>query len=92
MGRLNYFTITRPDISFVVQQVSQFMHSPRHIHLAVVRRIIHYLKGTSHHGLIFTTGIAPKLSAYSDADWAGCPDTHRSVTGWCMFLNSSLTL
>jgi hypothetical protein len=90
VGSLNYLTITRPDISFAVQQVSQFMHSPRHLHLAAVRRIIRYLKGTSHRGLFFPTGIAPKLCAYSDADWAGCPDTRRSVTGWCMFLGSSL--
>ncbi|XP_058782967.1 uncharacterized mitochondrial protein AtMg00810-like [Vicia villosa] len=92
VGSLNYLTITRPDISFVVQQVSQFMHSPRHLRLAAVRRIIRYLKGTSHRGLFFPTGIAPKLSAYSDADWAECPDTRRSVTGWCMFLGSSLIL
>jgi hypothetical protein len=47
VGSLNYLTITRPDISFAVQQVSQFMQAPRHLHLAVVRRIIRYLKGTS---------------------------------------------
>ena len=75
MGNLNYLTITRPDISFDVQQVSQFMHSPRHLHLAAVRRIIRYLKGTSHRGLFFSVGISLQLSAYSDADWAGCPDT-----------------
>jgi len=66
------------------------MHSPRHLHLAAVRRIIRYLKGSSHRGLFFFVGNSPKLSAYSDADWAGCPDTRRSVTGWCMFLGSSL--
>nr|XP_027187015.1 uncharacterized protein LOC113784927 [Cicer arietinum] len=90
VGSLNYLTITRPNISFAVQQVSQFMHSPRHLHLAVVRRIIRYLKGASHRGLFFSTGTPPTLIAYSDADWAGCPDTQRSVTGWCMFLGSSL--
>ncbi|XP_050902156.1 uncharacterized mitochondrial protein AtMg00810-like [Lathyrus oleraceus] len=90
VGSLNYLTITRLDISFVVQQVSQFMHSPRHLHLVVVRRIIRYLKGTSHRRLFFSVGISLQLSAYSDADWAGCPDTRRSVTGWCMFLGSSL--
>jgi hypothetical protein len=90
VGSLNYLTITRLDISFVVPQVSQFMHSPRHLHLAVVCYITRYLKESSHRGLFFPTGIAPKLSAYSDADWAGCPDTRRSVTGWCMFLDSSL--
>ncbi|XP_073223472.1 secreted RxLR effector protein 161-like [Cicer arietinum] len=90
VGSLNYLTITRPDISFAVQQVSQFMHSPRHLHLVAVRRIIRYLLGTSQRGLFFPVGTIPKLIAYSDADWAGCPDTRRSVTGWCMFLGSSL--
>ncbi|CAJ2634510.1 unnamed protein product [Trifolium pratense] len=70
--------------------VSQFMHSPRHLHLAAVRRIILYLKETTQCGLFFPVGIYPKLSAYNDADWAGCPDTQRSVTGWCMFLGTSL--
>ena len=90
VGSLNYLTITRPDISFAVQQVSQFMHTPRHLHLAAVRRIIRYLKGTSHRGLFFPTGTSLNLVGYSDADWAGCPDTRRSVTGWCMFLGSAL--
>jgi hypothetical protein len=87
---LNYLNITCPDISFVVQQVSQFMHSPRHLHLAAVRRIIHYLKGSSHRGLFISIGNSPKLSSYSDVDWAGCPDIQCSVTCWCMFLYSSL--
>ena len=65
---INYLTITRPDISFAVQQVSQFMHSLRHLHLAAIRRIIRYLKGSSHRGLFFSVGNSPKLSAYSDAD------------------------
>ncbi|XP_019053485.1 PREDICTED: uncharacterized protein LOC109114773 [Nelumbo nucifera] len=90
VGSLNYLTITRPDISFAVQQVSQFMHSPRHLHLVAVRRIIKYLRGTPCHGLFFPAGSSLCLSAFSDADWAGCANTHRSVTGWCMFLGDSL--
>ena len=90
VGSLNYLTITRPDISFAVQQVSQFMQTPRHLHLAAVRRIIRYLQGSSSHGLFFPAGSSLRLVAYSDADWAGCPDTRRSVTGWCMFLGNSL--
>ncbi|XP_050878064.1 uncharacterized mitochondrial protein AtMg00810-like [Lathyrus oleraceus] len=68
------------------------MHSPQHLHLAVVRRIIRSLKGTSHRGLFPPTEIAPKLSAYSGAGWVGCPDTRRSVTDWCIFLGSLLIL
>ena len=90
VGSLNYLTITRPDISFAVQQVSQFMQAPRHLHLAAVRRIVRYLKGTSSRGLFFPANSPIRLIAYSDADWAGCSDTRRSVTGWCMFLGTSL--
>jgi hypothetical protein len=66
------------------------MHTPRHLHLAAVRHIIRYLRGSSGRGLFFPTGSSLRLVAYSDADWAGCPDTRRSVTGWCMFLGDSL--
>jgi hypothetical protein len=70
LGSLNYLNITRPDISFVVQQVSPFMHSPGHLHLAAILRIIRYLKGSSHRGLFIFIRSSPKLSAYSDVDWA----------------------
>ncbi|KAK9108026.1 hypothetical protein Syun_024037 [Stephania yunnanensis] len=90
VGSLNYLTITRPDISFAFQQVSQFMQTPTHIHLAAVRRIICYLQGTSDRGLFFHVGTSIRLVAYSDADWAGCSDTRRSITGWCMFVGDSL--
>ena len=90
VGNLNYLTITRPDISFAVQQVSQFMQSPCHLHLAVVRRILHYLLGFASRGLFYLVGSSIRLVAFSDADWAGCPNTRRSVTWWCMFLGDSL--
>ncbi|XP_047257460.1 uncharacterized mitochondrial protein AtMg00810-like [Capsicum annuum] len=87
---LNYLTITRPDISFAVQQVSQFMQAPRHLHLMVVCRIIRYLRGISNRGLFFSSDSPIRLNSFSDSDWAGCSDTRRSVTGWCMFLRESL--
>jgi len=82
VGSLIYLTTTRPDILYVVHQVSQFMSSPR--------RIIRYLKGSSTRGLFFPKASSLQLMAYSDADWAGCPDTRRSTTGWCMFLGDAL--
>jgi hypothetical protein len=87
---LNYLTITRPDIFFAVQQVSQFMQSSRHLHLVVVRRIIRYLLGSFSRGLFYPASSFIRLVAFSDADWASCPDTRRSVTCWCMFLGDSL--
>ncbi|XP_068662890.1 secreted RxLR effector protein 161-like [Aristolochia californica] len=82
--------MTRPDISYAIHQVSQFMSSPRHLHLAAVRRIIRYLRGSPTHGLFFPIGSALQLVAYSDVDWARCPDTRCSTTGWCMFLGDAL--
>lgn len=66
------------------------MQAPHHLHLVAVRRIIRYLLGTSNYGLFFPSGSPIRLNAFSDSDWAGCPDTRRSVTGWCMFLGDSL--
>ena len=90
VGSLIYLTITRPDISYAVNLMSQFMTAPRHLHLAAVRRIIRYLIRTPSCGLFFPSNNPLTLKAYSDADWAGCPDTRRSTTGWCMFLGDSL--
>jgi len=90
VGSLIYLTTTRPNISYAVHQVSQFMSSPRHLHFAVVHRIIRYLKGLSTHELFFPKALSLQLMAYRDANWPGCPDTRRSTTGWCMFLGDAL--
>lgn len=91
VGSLQYLTITRPDISFAVHCVSQFMNQPRDHHLVAVKRIICYIKGTLGHGLMFTPQRQKVcLSAYSDADWAGCPITRRSTTGYLIHLGSNL--
>jgi hypothetical protein len=84
VGSLNYLTITRPDISFTVQQVSQFMQAPCQTHLVAVHRLLQYLKGTSGRGLFFSSGNSLQLEGFSDAYWAGCADTRRSVTGWLL--------
>ena len=54
VGSLIYLTTTRPNISYVVHQVIQFISSPRHLHLAVVHRIIHYLRGSPTRGFFFS--------------------------------------
>lgn len=89
VGSLIYLTITRLNISFVVHTVSKFMQSPRHLHLLAVKQIIRYLLGTPKHGLFFPADSSVQLQAYSDADWAGCPDTRKSTIGWCMFLGNA---
>ncbi|XP_068655300.1 secreted RxLR effector protein 161-like [Aristolochia californica] len=90
VGSLIYLTISHPDISYVIHHVNQFMSSPRHLHIVVVRRIIRYLRGSPTRGLFFPTGSSLQLIGYSDADWVGCLDTRRSTTGRCMFLGDAL--
>ncbi|KAF5462652.1 hypothetical protein F2P56_018640 [Juglans regia] len=77
VGALQYLTITRPDLTHAVNSVSQFMHSPRDQHFQAVKRNLRYLKGTLHFGLHIRSSKSLSISAYSDADWAGCPDTSR---------------
>ncbi|CAH9085930.1 unnamed protein product [Cuscuta europaea] len=71
--------------------VAQFMHVPRTTHLLAVKRIYRYLKGTNTHGLwLRAEKNISVVTAYSDADWAGCPDSSRSTTGYAVFLGSNL--
>ncbi|CAH9085091.1 unnamed protein product [Cuscuta europaea] len=57
----------------------------------IVKRIFRYLQGTLDHGLwLQSTTQATCIIAYSDADWAGCPDTSRSTTGFVVFLGPNL--
>ncbi|XP_068338887.1 uncharacterized mitochondrial protein AtMg00810-like [Pyrus communis] len=85
---LQYLTWTRPDLSFAVNLVCQFM---RQSHLQAVKRILRYLKGSLDLGLWFPK-CAKSLSihAYSDADWAGCSIHRRSTGGFCLYLGHSL--
>ncbi|WKA12032.1 hypothetical protein VitviT2T_029468 [Vitis vinifera] len=90
VGSLVYLTVTRPDISYAVHQVSQYLSAPRSTHYAVVLRILRYLKGTLFHGLFYSAQSPLILRAFSDADWAGDPTDRRSTTGYCFLLGSSL--
>jgi len=89
-GALQYLTLTRPDLAYAVQQVCLFMHDPREPHMALVKRILRYVKGTLSSGLHIGTGPVDSLTAYTDADWAGCPDSRRSTSGYCVFLGDTL--
>lgn len=73
-GALQYITLTRPDLSYAVQQCCLFMHAPREAHFQLVKHILRYLRGTTHLSLQIHRSAASELIAYSDADWAGYPD------------------
>jgi hypothetical protein len=91
-GALQYLTLTRPDVAYAVNQACLYMHAPRDTHWTLVKRILRYLQGTLDHGISITASSPSQLTAYSDADWAGCPtlavphpDTACSlVILWCL--------
>ncbi|XP_025636079.1 uncharacterized mitochondrial protein AtMg00810-like [Arachis hypogaea] len=90
VGGLQYATITRPDIAFAVNEVSQFLHTPLEQHWKAVKRILRYLAGTSDMGLEFNKSEDFRILAFSDSDWAANPVDRKSTTGYCVFLGSNL--
>ena len=90
IGRLIYLTNSRPDIAYAVQQLSQYMSSPTNVHQQAAYRVLRYLKGTPGSGLFFPATNTLQRPAFSDSDWAGCPDSRKSTTGFLIYFGSSL--
>jgi hypothetical protein len=90
IGRLLYLTITRPDLVYSIQVLSQIMSQPRQPHLDAATKVLHYIKSAPSLGLFFPASSDFKLKAFCDANWAACPNTRKSITGFCLFLGDSL--
>ena len=90
VGALQYLTLTRPDISFSVNKVCQFLHAPTMIHWAAVKRLLRYLKHTMKLGLQISKSSSLLVSGFSDADWAGCLDDRRSTGAFAVYLGPNL--
>lgn len=83
VGSLLYLaTRTRPDISFAVSNVAKYCHDPSKEHWTAVKRILRYLKGSTHLGLLYTRQDPMEVVGYSDSDWGGDNDDHRSTSGY----------
>jgi hypothetical protein len=81
VGKLNYLTITRLDISYVVSVVSQFLEAPQISYWKTITRIIRYLKRASGLGILYRPNGHLRVEGFTDADWAGSPSDRRSTTG-----------
>lgn len=90
IGRLLYLCITSPDITFVVHRLSQFVSQPCEHHLSAAYRVLKYLKGYVGLGLFYSSTSTLEPSIFADADWGTYTDTRRSISGFCLFLGSSL--
>ncbi|KAL8156345.1 hypothetical protein AgCh_001442 [Apium graveolens] len=88
VGKLLYLNSSRPDISFSVQILSQYLHAPRVKNMVALTRVLRYLKWTIGHGMFFPVDNSLSLKMYSDSDWAGDANDRKSVGVYCLLLGS----
>nr|GEX81212.1 copia protein [Tanacetum cinerariifolium] len=90
VGSLMYLTASRPDLVFAVCMCAKYQAKPIKKHLEALKRVFRNLKGTINWGLWYSKDTAMALTAYADADHAGCQDTRRSTSGSAQFLGDKL--
>lgn len=86
---LLYLTVTRPDIQYSINTLSQFIQSPCFSHIQVAKHALRYLKGSVGKGLFLSASNPINLVGYVDLDQPGCPITCQSATGYFTMLGSS---
>ena len=89
IGKLIYLTITRPDICYTVQLLSQFMQAPTSVHMQAVKHLLRYILLSPSQGVLLAKDSAVQLKACCDSDWASCPFSRRSTTRYCILLGDS---
>ncbi|XP_019259676.1 PREDICTED: uncharacterized protein LOC109237766 [Nicotiana attenuata] len=90
IGKLLYLTITRPDLSFAVQVLSQFIQHPKQSYWDASLCVVRYVKSAPGFGILLSTGPINYISAYCDSNWASCLNTRRSVIRYIIKLGDSL--
>jgi hypothetical protein len=90
VGSLIYLGVTRPDISYYVHILSQFVSAPTQIHYSHLLRVLRYLRGTISLRLFFPRSSSLQLQVYCDANWASDPSDRCSFSAYCIFLGGSL--
>nr|GFB43589.1 retrovirus-related Pol polyprotein from transposon TNT 1-94 [Tanacetum cinerariifolium] len=90
IGTLLYLTASRPDLEFAICMCARYQARPTEKHVHAVKRIFRYLRGTVHRGLWYPKDSSVALTAFADADHAGCQDTRRSTSGSVQFLGERL--
>lgn len=86
VGCLLYLTITKHDICYVVQVLSQFMQDPQQPHLDATMRLVRYIKKSLRLGIFISFNCNFNLATHADSDWAAYPTTRGSTKGYVIFL------
>lgn len=89
IGKLIYLIVTRPDIAFTFHIISQYMHQPTSAYMQTAKRLLRYLVDNPGQAIILASSSLASLQAYSDSDWANCPVTRKSTSGFCILLEKS---
>jgi hypothetical protein len=87
---LQYLTLTRPDLAYLINKACQFLHSPTTNHMILVKRILRYVQGTIDLSLRIRRDSSLRINAFLDVDRAGCPDERCSTGGFAIYLGSNL--
>ena len=90
VGKLNYLTVTCPNIAHSVSVVSQYMSSPTVDNWAAVEHILCYLKGATGRGILYSNHGHNRVECFTDADWAGAKEDRRSTSGYYVFVGGNL--
>ena len=89
--RLMYLAHTRPDLTYALSVVSQYMHNPREQHMNAVMCILRYLKNAPRKEILFAKNVNHQsIEVYIDVDWAGAVDDRRSISGYFTFVGGNL--
>ena len=89
VGRLLYLLHTRPELSYSVHVLSQFMQTPKEAHWEAAQRIVRFLKGSPGRGIMLSSSPDMSLTTYCDSDWSSCPTTRRSLSAFVVLLGDS---
>ena len=90
VGRLVYLAITKPEISYAVHILAQFLQKPRQHRWDAAIRLVRYLKGVPGRGILLSENNDLHIYAFCDSNWAACPLTRRSLTGFIVMLGDSM--
>ncbi|KAG8472089.1 hypothetical protein CXB51_036063 [Gossypium anomalum] len=88
VGRLIYLTLNRPELSYCVHSLAQFIHQPKEAHWEVALHVVRYLKGSPGQGILLRANCDLRLYGYYDFDWGSCPLTRQSLTGYFVMLGT----